>query len=125
MKVWYNKVNDSRRSMIETEEPVIEIGRAAANTIVLRSPLVSKNQAIVRQENGKLRLENVGINSCMVGHVEVMGGESVEFSAGDAVRIWPFTLTFEAEQAAPISRSEMAASDGPLSLPPTGDIVCS
>ncbi len=107
MKVWYNKVQDSRRSRVETDEPVIHIGRDASNNVVLQSPLVSKRQATVRQENGKLRLENVGLNSCMVGDREVMGGETIELAAGETVRIWPFTLTFESEEAAPISRSEM------------------
>ena len=99
MKVWYNKVNDSRRSMVDVSAAEILIGRDPSNTIVLPSPLVSKKHAIVRQVNGKLQLENVGLNGCMVGEAEVLGGETVEFPAGERVRIWPFTLTFEAEQA--------------------------
>ena len=109
MKIWYNKVHDSRRSVIEIDESVIQIGRDPSNNVVLQNPLVSKRQAVVRQEDGKLRLENVGINSCMVGSAEIMGGETVDFSPGEPVRIWPFTLTFEADQAAPISRAEMEA----------------
>ncbi len=62
MKVWFNKVHDSRRTLVETEDTVVRIGRDGANTIVLQSPLVSKKQAIVRRENGRLRIENVGIN---------------------------------------------------------------
>ena len=62
MKVWYNKIHDSQRTMVEIADPVIRIGRDDSNTIVLQSPLVSKRHAIVTQQNGKLRLENVGIN---------------------------------------------------------------
>jgi len=109
MKVWFNKVHHSRRTMIETEDDLIAIGRDPANSIVLKSPLVSKRQAIVRRENGKLHLENIGINSCMIGDVEVIGGESVTFAPGETVRIWPFTLTFETDEAAPISRAELEA----------------
>ncbi len=109
MKVWYNKIHDSRRAMVEIAESVIHIGRDMDNTIVLQSPLVSKHHAIVRQENGKLRLENVGINGCLVGDTEVLGGESIEFSAGQRVRIWPFTLSFETETAAVITRAQLEA----------------
>src|SRR4051794_2513577 len=109
MKVWYNKVHDSRRTLVETDEPVIRIGRDGSNTVVLQSPLVSKRQAIIRRDNGKLRIENVGINSCMIGEQELIGGESADFRPGETVRIWPFTLTFESEEAAPISRAEMEA----------------
>jgi Flp pilus assembly CpaF family ATPase len=109
MKVWFNKVHDSRRTLVETEDTVVRIGRDGANTIVLQSPLVSKKQAIVRRENGRLRIENVGINSCMVGDQELIGGESADLRPGETIRIWPFTLTFETQEAAPITRAEMEA----------------
>lgn len=109
MKVWYNKVHDSRRSVVEVPDGVIHIGRDASNTIVLQSPLVSKRHAIVRQDNGKLLLENVGINGCMVGEAEVLGGQSIEFTAGQRVRIWPYTLTFETETASAITRAQLEA----------------
>ena len=107
MKVWFNKVHDSRRSVVETEDPVIRIGRDDGNTIVLQSPLVGKQQAIVHRDDELLTLENLGLNSCVVGETEVHGGQSCEFFPGDSVRIWPFTLTFESEQASPISRGEL------------------
>ena len=109
MKVWFNKVQDSRRSMVEVSETTIHIGRDQANTIVLQSPLVSKRHAIVTQDNGQLRLENVGINGCLVGDVEVLGGQSIEFTPGQPIRIWPYTLTFETETATAISRAQLEA----------------
>ncbi|MBM82678.1 MAG: hypothetical protein CMJ78_19110 [Planctomycetaceae bacterium] len=109
MKIWYNKVNESRRHQLETEDSEIGIGRDPENTICLQSPLVSKYQAVVRQDNGSLSLENLGLNSCMVGSTEVLGGDSITFSAGETVRIWPFTLTFEAEKVTAIGRAEVEA----------------
>ncbi len=109
MKVWFNKVNESRRQSIETEDATISVGRDRANVLILQSPLVSKRQAVVTRDNGLLKFENVGINSCMVGDTEVMGGETIDFSPGETVRVGPFTLTFESDEAAPISRAEMEA----------------
>ncbi len=109
MKVWYNKVNESRRSMVETAADEVFIGRDADNTVVLRSPLVSRRHAVVRPVNGQLLLENIGLNSCVVGDTEILGGERVEFEPGAKVRIWPFTLTFETEKAATVSQSELDA----------------
>lgn len=109
MKIWYNRLHDSRRTLIETASEVIRIGRDAGNTIVLQSPLVSKRHAVVTRENGKLKLENIGVNGCLVGETEVLGGRSLVFHPGETVRIWPFTLTFESEEVSPISRSELEA----------------
>jgi len=109
MKIWYNKVHDSRRTLVEVDDEVIRIGRDGSNTVVLQSPLVSKQHAIVRRDAGKLTLENVGINGCMVGETEVLGGEQAQFAPGTRIRIWPYTLTFETETTSSISRGQLEA----------------
>ena len=48
MKIWFNKVNESRRSMVEVAEPLVTIGRDPSNTVCLQSPLVSRQHAVVR-----------------------------------------------------------------------------
>jgi len=107
MKVWYNKVNESRRSIAEVGDSEVTIGRDPGNSICLQSPLVSRQHAVVRLVGGKLHLENVGLNSCIVGDEEVLGGQSAVFEPGAKIRIWPYTLTFEAEKAASITRVEL------------------
>jgi Flp pilus assembly CpaF family ATPase len=109
MKIWYNRLHDSRRTLAEIDAAEIRIGRDPNNDIVLPSPLVSKRHAIVTREQGQLKLENVGVNGCLVGDVEVLGGSSLTFHAGETIRIWPFTLNFEVEEASPISPAELEA----------------
>ncbi len=109
MKIWFNKINESRRNVVEVSASQITIGRDAANMVCLQSPLVSRQHAVVRVNNGKLVLENVGLNSCLVGEEEVLGGQMGVFEPGAKVRIWPFTLTFEAEKAVTVSRGELEA----------------
>jgi len=109
MKVWFNKVNESRRSLVEVAGTEVSIGRDPGNTVLLQSPLVSRRHAVVRLLDGQLQLENVGLNSCIVGDEEVLGGQAVTFGPGTKVRIWPYTLTFEAEKTVHVSRSELEA----------------
>ena len=109
MKIWYNRIHESRRSMIEVDAQEVTIGRDPDNTVVLPSPLVSRRHAVVRLVDGQLHLENMGLNSCVVGEEEVLGGQSAVFEPGAKVRLWPFTLTFEAEKAAVITRAELEA----------------
>jgi Flp pilus assembly CpaF family ATPase len=111
MKIWFNKVNESRRSMIDVETAEIQVGRDAENDVVLRSPLVSRRHAVIRRVNGdeQLELENVGVNSCLVGDTEVLGGERVSFEPSVKVRIWPFTLSFDTDKVSAIGRAELEA----------------
>ena len=118
MKVWFNKINESRRNMIEVSGSQITIGRDASNMVCLQSPLVSREHAVVRvgepgtPGRGKLLLENIGLNSCVVGDEEVLGGQTGVFEPGTKVRIWPYTLTFEAEKAATVSRASSRPTCG-------------
>jgi pilus assembly protein CpaF len=107
MKVWFNKLHDSRRSVVELSAPEISIGRDATCDVVLPSPLVSRKHAVVRISGDKLELENTGLNSCLVGSQEVFGGQVVSFSLGDRLRIWPFTISFEQESAPTLTRAEL------------------
>jgi Flp pilus assembly CpaF family ATPase len=109
MKIWFNKLHESRRTMIEVRDTTVHLGRDPANTIVLSSPLVSKRHAVVTWDGAKFRLENIGMNGCEVGDQEVLGGEIAEFQPGVRVRIWPFTLTFEAESPAQITPRQLEA----------------
>ncbi len=97
--------------MLEVEDGEIEIGRDPTNGLVLRSPLVSRRHAVVRRldGNGELELENVGVNSCLVGDTEVLGGERIVFDIGVKVRIWPYTISFETESKVAISKTELEA----------------
>ena len=109
MKVWFNKINESRRMMVDVDATEVKIGRDPSNHVVLQSPLVSRCHAVVRLQDGQLMLENEGLNSCVVGDVEVSGAQSITFEPGTKVRIWPFTLTFEAERAQRVTRAELDA----------------
>jgi Flp pilus assembly CpaF family ATPase len=107
MKVWYNKVNEGRRSVVDVGDTEVTIGRDSANSVCLQSPLVSRRHAVVRPAGDKLHLENLGLNSCIVGDEEVLGGQSAVFEPSAKVRIWPYTLSFEAERAAALTRTEL------------------
>ena len=111
MKIWFNKVNESRRSVVELDVQELHIGRDATNDVVLRSPLVSRRHAVVRRVNGtgQLELENVGVNSCVVGETEVLGGEKVTFESSVKIRIWPYTISFDTDQVTAIGRTELEA----------------
>ncbi len=109
MKVWYNKVNESRRSVLEVDSTEVTIGRDPSNAVCLQSPLVSRRHAVVRMVDGKLHLENVGLNSCVVDDEEVLGGQTAVFTPGAKIRVWPYTLTFEAEKATTITLGDLEA----------------
>ncbi|OUT63004.1 MAG: hypothetical protein CBB70_14975, partial [Planctomycetaceae bacterium TMED10] len=109
MKVWFNRISESRRSMVDLTGSEFSIGRDQENDIVLTSPLVSRQHAVVRKNGEQLELENLGINSCLVGDTEILGGQTASFTPGAKIRIWPYTLSFQTESASSFSQAEIEA----------------
>jgi pilus assembly protein CpaF len=109
MKVWFNKLHDSRRSVVELAASQVTIGRDTACDVVLPSPLVSRRHAVVRVNGERLELENVGLNSLHVGANEIFGGQTIAFGLGERIRIWPYTITFEQETTPTLTRAELEA----------------
>lgn len=118
MKIWFNRINDSRRSVFEIDdrnddgdELAIEvtIGRDESNMLVLESPLVSRNHALIRRKGDHFEFENVGLNACLVGEADVGVGQTVVFDSAAQIRIWPFSLSLERESVTTIDRSQIDA----------------
>jgi len=116
VKIWFNRVNDSRRSILETSDcdeagdPIdveITVGRDPSNMLVLESPLVSRHHALIRRHGEHFEFKNIGLNACLVGDRDVGVGETVRFQSGSQIRIWPFTLSLELESVNRVSRSDM------------------
>ena len=71
MKIWFNKVNESRRSMVDLDATEVCVGRDAGNDVVLRSPLVSRRHAVIRRVNGDEQLEQAVTNRSLYVDVAV------------------------------------------------------
>ena len=40
MKIWFNKVNESRRSVVDVDRAEIHIGREPTNDVVLKNQMI-------------------------------------------------------------------------------------
>ena len=107
MRIWYNQLHESQRSLLDVPGDEVTIGRDRSNMLVLASPLVAKQQAVLRQQGNQVWIKNLGMNSCLVGDTEVLGGSEYQFPASEQLRIWPYTLTLESNETSPISRQDL------------------
>ena len=107
MRIWYNQLHESQRSLLDVPGDEVTIGRDRTNTLVLASPLIARQQAVLRQQGNQVWIKNLGMNSCLVGDTEVLGGNEHQFPASEQLRIWPYTLTLESNETLPISRQDL------------------
>ena len=97
---------DAQGELIDVE---ITIGRDPSNMLVLESPLVSRQHALIRRKDDHFEFENVGLNACVVGDQDVGVGETVRFETGSQLRVWPFTISLEMESVNRVTRTDLDA----------------
>jgi Flp pilus assembly CpaF family ATPase len=89
----FNHGDGSQRT-VPLDKDRLVLGRSSSCDIVLPSPFISKEQAILERENGRIFLRNVGLNPVRVKGREI-GAERVEVVAGKEFRIGTFGLLLE------------------------------
>jgi Flp pilus assembly CpaF family ATPase len=103
MKVWYNNVIDSDRKLVEVQGNRIRIGRARHNEIVLESPYVAAEAAVLYRRSGKWELVVLGMNGAQVGDKRLYNGSRCEIQGDQAIGLFPFSLTLDLPKAAEVS----------------------
>jgi Flp pilus assembly CpaF family ATPase len=95
MKIWWNNLVDTERHVVETAGGRIRIGRAAKNDVVLNSPFVAEEAAVIYQRANAWELVALGLNEIHVGDRELYGGDRLLIETDEEIRIYPFTLTLD------------------------------
>lgn len=92
VEIWvYNHLSNERR-VVETETDEVTIGRDDGNTIVLKSPFVSRQHARLFKQDGSYFVESLGLNGTTVANKTVGYKERIKVGYGDEIRVGEFSL---------------------------------
>ncbi|MEX2170656.1 MAG: ATPase, T2SS/T4P/T4SS family [Pirellulales bacterium] len=104
MRIWVNKIGRVEEQLVHHDGDQIRIGRDAHNDIVLDSPFVAQQAAVLRRSGTRWELIPLGNNEVRVGNVAVQRGERVLIPVGETISIYPFQVSLE--------RPAVAAGEG-------------
>jgi Flp pilus assembly CpaF family ATPase len=104
MKIWYNNIIDTDRHVVEVQGDRIRIGRGAANEIVLDSPYVAEEAAVLYRRNTGWELVALGINGVTLGDKQLFGGERCEIRGSQTISLFPYSLTIDLPKAEETTR---------------------
>jgi pilus assembly protein CpaF len=99
MKIWYNNIIDTDRRVVEVQGDRIRIGRAPSNEIVLDSPYVADEAAVLYRRNTGWELVALGINGVTLGDKQLFGGERCSIRDSQTISLFPYTLTLDLPKA--------------------------
>ncbi|MFV1958366.1 MAG: ATPase, T2SS/T4P/T4SS family [Planctomycetota bacterium] len=96
------RIFDGERQTVHVqtvETASVTIGRGETCDVVLPSPYVSREQAVLRHLDERYVLESVGRNPSFVNGREVEPGEKIEIQPDEEIRIAEYSLFIEAPRA--------------------------
>ena len=95
MKIWFNNVIDTEPSVAEVTGDRVRIGRNADNDVVLDSPFIAGEAAVLYKRNGIWELVALGINGVKLGDRQLYNGDRCEIRTNQSISLFPFTLTLD------------------------------
>src|SRR6185503_2834100 len=107
MKIWYNNIIDTERHVVEVQGDRIRIGRGPANEIVLDSPYVADEAAVLYRRNNSWELVALGMNGVTLGDRQLFGGERCDIQGSQTISLFPYSLTLDLPKAAETTREHL------------------
>ena len=95
MQVWWNSLIDTQRRLLDIPGGRIRIGRAASNDVVLDSPYLADEAAVLYKRGDAWELVALGMNGVQVGERTLYGGQRAMLTTDEEIRLYPFTLTLD------------------------------
>jgi pilus assembly protein CpaF len=95
MKVFYYSVVDPLKRMLEVEGAELRIGRAAHNDLVLNSPFVADEAAVVRRDGDGWEFLALSHQAVHLPARTLYRGDRWRVCGEEALRLPPFTLEFD------------------------------
>ena len=99
MKIWYNNALEAERFIADVAGNRIRIGRGVGNDIVLKSPYVAEEAAVLTRRGDRWELLALGLNGCEVNESRLWQGDRLALDGSEKIKLFPFTLTLEQEKA--------------------------
>src|SRR6188472_76613 len=104
MKIWYNNIIDTDRRVVEVQGDRIRIGRAPNNEIVLDSPYVADEAAVLYRRNNGWELVALGMNGMTLDDRQLYGGERCDIRGSQTISLFPYSLTLDLPKAEETTR---------------------
>lgn len=105
MKIWFNNVIDTERNVAEVTGNRVRIGRSPDNDIVLASPFIAGEAAVLHKRQGHWELVALGINGVKLGDRQLYNGDRCEIRTNQSISLFPFTITLDLPHEAEVDRS--------------------
>src|SRR5262249_18437253 len=95
MRIWYNNILDNSREAVDIRGNRVRIGRNPDNDVVLNSPCVAPEAAVLYGGGSAWEFVALGHTGCAVDERPIKRGSRLPVFNGQNIKLFPFTLVLE------------------------------
>lgn len=114
LRIWYNNVVDTQRRVVEVSGNRIRIGRHENNELVLHSPYIADQAAVLYKLDGKWELNVLGMNGLRILQTDapaeqLNAGERRILETDVSIELFPYTLSLDLPRKAELTEANERA----------------
>ncbi len=95
MRIWYTKIGQAASNVLEHDGDILRIGRSADNDVVLSSPLVAPQAAILSRTGRQWEIVPLGENEIRIGRIALRQGERAFVRPDLPINIHPYSISLQ------------------------------
>lgn len=107
MQLKFHNVHEARNFVTSIIGHEIRLGRSPRSDVILDSPFVSDEAAVLRRTGRKWELEILNRNGCGLGGIEIAAGKTVTLDASGTFELFPFEFALDPDDSTELSADDI------------------
>lgn len=108
MKIWYNNVVDTERQVFDSgDRQRVRIGSRPGNDIVLNSPYVAEEAAVLYKRGAAWEMVALGLNAIKIDGEDFYNGDRKLIETNEEIKLFPFSITLDLPKKKDATEAEL------------------
>ncbi|MBL8817760.1 MAG: Flp pilus assembly complex ATPase component TadA [Planctomyces sp.] len=107
MQIRYHNIHENRSFVAAVLGDEVIIGRSSTADVVLKSPYICPQAAVLRRGRNQWTLTVLNENGCLTDDAEIPAGTTVPIEPNGSFRLFPFEFTLDPENSAELTEDDI------------------
>ena len=107
MQIRYHNIHETRSFVATVLGDQICLGRSTTCDVVLKSPFVCPEAAILKNNSGSWTLQVLNQNGCILGGMEISSGRTVTLDSHSTFRLFPYEFSLDPEDSTELTEDDI------------------
>lgn len=107
MQIRYHNIHETRSFVATVLGDQICLGRSSTSDVVLKSPFVCPEAAVLKRDAGLWTLQVLNQNGCTLGGLEIASGKTITLDPRGTFRLFPYEFSLDPEDSTELTEDDL------------------